>query len=113
MVCVNVPAKVCQMSLCLLFLCVYISFNSTHLTLVRQADVKDPEVEMVHTWLNQFENRVNVLFSEGHIMTMKKTYTAQIVAFYRDPSVVFAAKHAILFTPPDTSDADMTAKIQH
>ena len=76
------------------------------LPLVRQADVKDPAVEMVHHWLNKFEHRIKVLFIEGQIMTMTNTYTAQILKFFRDPSVVFAAQQAILFVKPVGTDQE-------
>jgi hypothetical protein len=73
---------------------------------VREADVKDPGVEMVHQWLNKFEHRSKVLFIEGQIMTMQNTYTAQILKFFRNPSVVFAAQHAIVFVKPDGTDQE-------
>lgn len=74
--------------------------------MVRTADVKDPEVEMVHHWLQKFEYRIKVLFIEGQIMTLQHTYTAQILKFYSDPTVVFAARHAILFIKPDQADQE-------
>jgi hypothetical protein len=79
---------------------------SSCLPLVREADVKDPHVEMVQHWLNQFKHRIKVLFIEGQIMTMRHTYTEQILKFFDDPSVVFAAQQAILFVKPDLTNQE-------
>lgn len=73
---------------------------------VRQADVQDPAVEMVRLWVDMFERTVRILFMEGQVMTMKHTYTAQILEFFRDPSAIFAARHAIFFVRPDGSDRE-------
>ena len=77
-----------------------------HSAKVRQSDVRDPAVEMVRYWVDMFERTVNILFVEGQIMTMKHTYTAQILKFFRNPSAIFAAKHAIFFVRPDGSDLE-------
>ena len=61
---------------------------------------------MVELWVRKFEHRCQVLFMEGHIMTMKNTYVAQILEFYRDPSIIFAAKHAIMFVKPEGTDEE-------
>ena len=61
---------------------------------------------MVEHWLRKFEHRCKVLFIEGQIMTMKNTYVAQILEFYRDPSIIFAAKHAIMFVKPEGTDEE-------
>ena len=39
-------------------------------------------------------------------MTMTNTYTAQILKFFKDPSLVFAAQEAILFVKPDGSNQE-------
>ena len=36
----------------------------------------------------------------------KPSYTAQILKFFRDPSAIFAARHAIFFVRPDGSDQE-------
>ena len=79
---------------------------SSCLPLVREADVKDPHVEMVSHWLNQFKHRITVLFIEGQIMTMRNTYTEQILKFFDDPSFVFAAREAIMFVKPDMTNQE-------
>lgn len=61
---------------------------------------------MVEHWVRNFEHRCKVLFIEGQIMTMKNTYVAQILEFYRDPSIIFAAKHAIMFVKPEGTDEE-------
>ena len=49
-----------------------------------------------------FERRMDVLFTQGKIMSseMVSTYTYHIIQFLNDPSVIFSSKHLVLFTKP-------------
>ena len=77
-----------------------------HYLAVRESDIADPDPTLVLRNLMRFEQRCKVLFTDGLIMSdsMENTFTASIIAFYKKPTMLFAAKHAVLFAMPDNGD---------
>ncbi len=82
-----------------------------HQMAVLCTDKGDPDVTQVLATELRFENVVKVLFFEGQIMITQNTYTAQILKFFKKPSVVFAAEEALLFAMP-TDAADVYEPLQ-
>ena len=69
-------------------------------------DQEDPDVTTIAQKLFRFRQRCNLLFTEGLIFSadVKDTFTAEIMAFLREPQVIFAAKHAVMVRMPPPED---------
>ena len=76
-----------------------------HHKAIRQAGTETCDPAMVASYLADFEKVVRLLFMEGQIMTLRNSYTSQVIRFFQNPSVLFERKHAVLFVRPDPQDA--------
>ena len=63
--------------------------TAEHRHAVLETDTGDPDPSMTEAVLTRFEDRCRILFMEGQIMSaqMKNTFTAQVLAFYKEPQV--------------------------
>ena len=75
-----------------------------HHKAIRQADRETCDPAMVAAYLQDFEKVVRVLFLDGQIMTLRNSYTSQVMQFFKNPSVLFERTHAVLFVRPDPQD---------
>ena len=76
-----------------------------HHKAIRQADTEACDPAMVAAYLTDFEKTVRVLFMEGQIMTLRHSYTSQVIRFFENPSVLFERQQAVLFVRPDPQDS--------
>ena len=77
-----------------------------HHKCVREVDQANLDPAMVGAYIHKFKQRVRVLFTEGQIMKLKHCYTAQVIDFFRHPSVIFDRGTALMFARPDPADTD-------
>ena len=77
-----------------------------HHKCVRDVDRAELDPAMVGAYIHKFKQRVRILFTEGHIMKLKHCYTAQVIDFFRNPSVIFDRDTALMFARPDPNDTD-------
>ena len=52
-----------------------------HHKCVREVDQEALDPAMVGAYIHKFKQRVRILFTEGHVMTLKHCYTAQVIDF--------------------------------
>ena len=75
-----------------------------HQICVRQTDVSDPDPAELPLIMRRFENRVDILFTQGEVLRMEHSFTAQILKFLEKPSVLLVKKYAVLFAKPSADD---------
>ena len=67
-----------------------------HQRAVRESDVQDPDVTQVMVGHYRFMDVAKMLFMEGQIMVTENTYTAQILKFFQQPSVILPAERGAM-----------------
>lgn len=79
-----------------------------HFNIVKATDCSDPDPTAVNPVLRTFQDRVRVLFLEGHIMApaLTDSFTGQIREFLRGAPILYAKNLVFLFALPADTRAE-------